>query len=57
MKNSLYYWGFAAFVAYYINHPLYTKAYYGNVQIYSALAAFIVRHIYIEKVKIRYKNS
>ncbi len=23
-KNSAYYWGFAAYVAYYVNHPLYT---------------------------------
>jgi very-long-chain enoyl-CoA reductase len=23
-KNCAYYWGFAAFVAYFINHPLYT---------------------------------
>jgi very-long-chain enoyl-CoA reductase len=23
-KNSFYYWGFAAFVAYFVNHPLYT---------------------------------
>uniref|UniRef100_A0A8C4TV23 3-oxo-5-alpha-steroid 4-dehydrogenase C-terminal domain-containing protein n=1 Tax=Falco tinnunculus TaxID=100819 RepID=A0A8C4TV23_FALTI len=24
VKNCLYYWGFAAWLAYYINHPLYT---------------------------------
>jgi very-long-chain enoyl-CoA reductase len=24
-KNSAYYWGFAAYVAYYVNHPLYTS--------------------------------
>ena len=24
VKNCSYYWGFAAFVAYFINHPLYT---------------------------------
>lgn len=23
-QNCLYYWGFAAWLAYYINHPLYT---------------------------------
>lgn len=23
-KNSMYYWGFAAYVAYFVNHPLYT---------------------------------
>nr|BAE88553.1 unnamed protein product [Macaca fascicularis] len=26
-KNCTYYWGFAAWMAYYINHPLYTAAY------------------------------
>lgn len=39
-KNSGYYWGFAAFVAYHVNHPLYTSP--GNTQIYGALAAFLV---------------
>ena len=24
MKNCSYYWGFAAYVAYFVNHPLYT---------------------------------
>lgn len=24
IKNSVYYWGFAAYVAYFVNHPLYT---------------------------------
>lgn len=24
VKNSVYYWGFAAYVAYFVNHPLYT---------------------------------
>lgn len=41
-KNSFYYWGFAAFVAYFINHPLYTPAMFGNAQIYAGLAAFII---------------
>lgn len=40
-KNSGYYWGFAAFVSYFINHPLYTPPYYGNVQMYSGLAGFV----------------
>ncbi|XP_033738774.1 very-long-chain enoyl-CoA reductase-like [Pecten maximus] len=40
-KNSTYYWGFAAFISYYINHPLYTLPTYGNTQVYSALAGFI----------------
>ncbi|XP_064387284.1 very-long-chain enoyl-CoA reductase-like isoform X2 [Halichondria panicea] len=44
-KNSGYYWGFAAFVAYFVNHPLYTPAMYGIVQVYTGLALFIVCEI------------
>ncbi|XP_049812006.1 very-long-chain enoyl-CoA reductase [Schistocerca nitens] len=39
-KNCTYYWGFAAYVAYHINHPLYTAP--SNIQIYSSLAVFLV---------------
>lgn len=39
-KNSAYYWGFAAYVAYHVNHPLYTAP--SDTQVYSALAAFAV---------------
>lgn len=31
-KNCSYYWCFAAWMAYYINHPLYTPPYYGQQQ-------------------------
>jgi very-long-chain enoyl-CoA reductase len=41
-KNSGYYWGFAAFVAYFNNHPLYTPPIFGNVQLYVGLAGFIL---------------
>lgn len=44
-KNSIYYWGFAAYVAYYINHPLYTRPSYGNLQIYLGLAGFIFNEL------------
>nr|XP_018917837.1 PREDICTED: probable very-long-chain enoyl-CoA reductase art-1 [Bemisia tabaci] len=37
-KNCTYYWGFAAFVSYFINHPLYTAP--CCVQVYAGLAAF-----------------
>ena len=40
-KNCGYYWGFAAYVAYHVNHPLYTTP--GKLQIYAALASFAVR--------------
>lgn len=39
-KNSTYYWGFAAFVAYYVNHPLYTPPSFGDNQIYAGLGMF-----------------
>ncbi|MFT7808251.1 very-long-chain enoyl-CoA reductase-like isoform X1 [Arapaima gigas] len=42
MKNCLYYWGFAAWLAYYINHPLYTPPTYGNQQIHYALILFLL---------------
>jgi hypothetical protein len=35
-KNCSYYWGFAAFVSYFVNHPLYTPPPLG--QTYAALA-------------------
>lgn len=40
-KNCSYYWGFTCFIAYYINHPLYTPASFGDAQVYLALAAFL----------------
>ncbi|XP_058274708.1 trans-2,3-enoyl-CoA reductase-like 2b isoform X1 [Hemibagrus wyckioides] len=40
--NCLYYWGFAAWLAYYINHPLYTTPMYGKIQIYTSLITFLV---------------
>ncbi|XP_068206030.1 probable very-long-chain enoyl-CoA reductase art-1 [Palaemon carinicauda] len=39
-KNCTYYWGFTAYVAYHINHPLFTPP--SDVQVYGALAAFLV---------------
>ncbi|XP_058887684.1 very-long-chain enoyl-CoA reductase isoform X1 [Acipenser ruthenus] len=42
VRNCLYYWGFAAWLAYYINHPLYTPPYYGNKQVNYALAMFVI---------------
>ncbi|KAL7850833.1 hypothetical protein AOLI_G00211890 [Acnodon oligacanthus] len=42
MLNCLYYWGFAAWLAYYINHPLYTTPTYGKPQICCALFSFLV---------------
>jgi len=41
-KNSAYYWGFAAFVAYFNNHPLYTPPSYGLNQLYAGLVFFVL---------------
>ncbi|XP_071953896.1 probable very-long-chain enoyl-CoA reductase art-1 isoform X2 [Antedon mediterranea] len=43
--NCSYYWGFAAFVSYYINHPLYTPPMYGDVQLYGGLALFLMNEV------------
>ena len=37
-QNCGYYWGFAAYVAYHVNHPLYTSP--SQLQVFSCLAAF-----------------
>ncbi|XP_048845972.1 very-long-chain enoyl-CoA reductase-like isoform X1 [Brienomyrus brachyistius] len=42
LKNCLYYWGFSAWLAYYINHPLYTPPTYGNQQVHYALLMFVL---------------
>ncbi|XP_041475398.1 very-long-chain enoyl-CoA reductase-like [Lytechinus variegatus] len=41
-KNSIYYWGFAAFVAYFMNHPLYTPPTFGDGQVYFGLFMFLL---------------
>ncbi|VBB27457.1 unnamed protein product [Acanthocheilonema viteae] len=41
-KNCGYYWTFAAFVSYFINHPLYTPPYFGFVQIAIGLIGFVI---------------
>eukprot|EP00090_Calanus_glacialis_P038438 TRINITY_DN6707_c0_g1_i1.p1 TRINITY_DN6707_c0_g1~~TRINITY_DN6707_c0_g1_i1.p1 ORF type:complete len:303 (-),score=84.91 TRINITY_DN6707_c0_g1_i1:318-1226(-) len=38
-KNCGYYWGFAGYIAYHINHPLYTTP--SNIQVFSCLAGFL----------------
>lgn len=41
-KNCSYYWGFAAFVSYFTNHPLYTPPAFGDLQVYIGLLGFLV---------------
>ncbi|XP_024136204.1 very-long-chain enoyl-CoA reductase [Oryzias melastigma] len=42
VKNCLYYWGFSAWLAYYINHPLYTPPSYGELQVHYAMLLFVI---------------
>jgi len=39
-KNCTYYWGFAAYIAYHLNHPLYTPP--STNQMYAGLGGFLV---------------
>ncbi|KAK7099819.1 very-long-chain enoyl-CoA reductase-like isoform X2 [Littorina saxatilis] len=55
-KNSVYYWGFAAFVAYFVNHPLYTPPAYGDLQVYGGLAAFVIAELGNLSVHIALRN-
>eukprot|EP01089_Gocevia_fonbrunei_P014952 TRINITY_DN424_c0_g1_i2.p1 TRINITY_DN424_c0_g1~~TRINITY_DN424_c0_g1_i2.p1 ORF type:complete len:168 (+),score=25.13 TRINITY_DN424_c0_g1_i2:126-629(+) len=43
-KNSSYYWGAAALVGYFVNHPLYTSP-ECTTQIYGSVVAFIIFEI------------
>ncbi|XP_046661793.1 probable very-long-chain enoyl-CoA reductase art-1 [Homalodisca vitripennis] len=42
-KNCSYYWLFTAYVAYHVNHPLYTSP--SDLQVYLSLAAFILSEL------------
>ncbi len=44
-KNCSYYWGCAAFVSYFVNHPLYNGTSLGDIQVYAGLAAFIFNEL------------
>ncbi|VDK67136.1 unnamed protein product [Litomosoides sigmodontis] len=41
-KNCGYYWTFAGFISYFINHPLYTPPYFGFVQVTIGLIGFFI---------------
>uniref|UniRef100_A0A667WNL2 Trans-2,3-enoyl-CoA reductase b n=1 Tax=Myripristis murdjan TaxID=586833 RepID=A0A667WNL2_9TELE len=55
-KNCSYYWGFAAWMAYYINHPLYTPPIYGEQQIRLALIIFLFCQIGNFSIHIALRN-
>jgi len=43
-KNCTYYWGFSAFIAYFVNHPLYTPP-SSSLQVYAGLVGFLLSEI------------
>lgn len=55
-KNCTYYWGFAFYVGYYINHPLYTPALFKDLQIYAGLLGFIVSELGNFSIHIALRN-
>ncbi|XP_036965953.1 trans-2,3-enoyl-CoA reductase b isoform X2 [Acanthopagrus latus] len=55
-KNCTYYWGFAAWMAYYINHPLYTPPIYGEQQIRLALIVFLFCQIGNFSIHVALRN-
>lgn len=55
-KNSTYYWGFAAWMSYFINHPQYTSPSYGEFQIYTGLAMFIFCELGNLSIHLAFKN-
>lgn len=55
-KNCSYYWGFAFFVGYFINHPQYTPALFGNLQIYAGLLGFIMSELGNFSIHVALRN-
>ncbi|VDK83885.1 unnamed protein product [Onchocerca ochengi] len=55
-KNCSYYWTFAAFISYFINHPLYTPPYFGSVQVAVGFIGFIVCEIGNLSIHLLFKN-
>jgi len=56
VKNCTYYWGFAAFIAYFHNHNLYTSAIYGDGQLHAGLALFVFSEIGNLSIHILFTN-
>lgn len=55
-KNCSYYWGFAFYVGYYINHPLYTPALFKDLQIYLGLLGFVIAELGNFSIHIALRN-
>lgn len=55
-KNCTYYWLFAAFIAYYNNHPLYTEPSFGAIQISLGFISFVLSQIGNLSIHLAFKN-
>lgn len=55
-KNCSYYWGFAAAIAYFINHPDYTLPAYGETQINIGILIFAIGEIGNFSCHMAFKN-
>ncbi|CRL07044.1 CLUMA_CG020016, isoform A [Clunio marinus] len=53
-KNCMYYWGFTAYVAYHVNHPLFTSP--SMAQVYAGLAGFIFSELGNLSIHINLRN-
>lgn len=53
-KNCAYYWGFTAYVAYHVNHPLFTTP--CMVQVYAGLAAFLLCELGNFSIHVNLRN-
>jgi len=55
-KNCSYYWGFTAFVAYFVNHPQYTPPLFGDLQMYIGLGLFTLCELGNLSVHVALRN-
>ncbi|XP_039275926.1 LOW QUALITY PROTEIN: very-long-chain enoyl-CoA reductase-like [Nilaparvata lugens] len=53
-KNCSYYWMFTAYVAYHVNHPLFTSP--SIVQVYAGLAAFVLSEVGNLSIHVALRN-
>lgn len=55
-KNCSYYWGFAFFVGYYVNHPLYTPPALKDLQVYLGLLGFLFSELGNFSIHVALRN-
>jgi len=53
-KNCIYYWGFTAYVAYHVNHPLFTSPCMS--QVFIALGAFLISELGNFSIHVNLRN-